>query len=227
MLHHVIDTISLFLYQHRYIFAFLGALLEGNVIMLLGGFLYKLGIFKFWGVIPVLITGYALNGYGWYVIGRLSGRRILEKWGPYFFLTKERLRKLERYFKKNTEITLIVSRITFGVSMYVFMIAGAFRTKAKKFFWCNLVATLIWVSTLFGIGYGFGASYQALNKVVKVIAVWLLIVFFITVVLIVIGFVYWLRRKDKIKFIEKVINQGCWIKLKLLVKKIGKFLTKN
>ena len=35
------------LYQHRYIFVFLGALFEGTFIMILAGVLYKFGYFKF------------------------------------------------------------------------------------------------------------------------------------------------------------------------------------
>ena len=128
----LIDTITPFLYEHRYIFAFLGALFEGTNIMLLAGFLYKLGIFKFWNVLAVLFVGYIINGYFWYALGYWGGRRILEKWGPRLFLTKQRLRKLENYYKKHTTKALIITRVTYGVSSYVFIIAGIFKTKLKS-----------------------------------------------------------------------------------------------
>jgi len=195
--------------------------------MLLAGFLYKLGIFKFWNVLAVLFIGYIINGYFWYALGYWGGRRILEKWGPRFFLTKKRLKKLENYFKKHTTKTLMISRITYGISSYIFIIAGIFRTKARKFFWCNLAGAFIWVFMMFGIGYSFGASYELLSKVVKVVAVWLVVVLFIITIVIAIALVYWLRRKAKAKFLEKIFNQRGWKRLKWLGKKIYKFLDDN
>ena len=223
----LIDAITLFFYEHRYIFAFLGALSEGTNIMLLGGFLYKLGLFKFWNILAVLFVGYIINGYAWYAIGRWGGRRILEKWGPRFFLTKERLRKLESYFKKHTVKTLIITRITYGLGGWVFIIAGIFKTKIRKFSWCNLVAAIIWIVMMFCIGYSFGASYELLTRVVKLVAVWTVALLFIATVLIAVILVYWLRRKAKIKFIERISNQGGWKRLKWLGEKVYKFLDDN
>lgn len=223
----LIDTITPFFYNHRYIFAFLGASLEGTNIMLLGGFLYKLGLFKFWNILAVLFLGYVINGYVWYTIGRLSGRRVLEKWGPRFFLTKERLKKLEDYFKKHTTKALIIARLTYGLSGWVFIIAGIFKTKLRKFSWCNLVAAIIWIIMMFGIGYSFGASYELLTRVVKLVAVWMVVLLFIATVLIAVILVYWLRRKAKIRFIERISNQKGWKRLKWLGEKIYKFLDDN
>lgn len=223
----IINTITPFLYAHRYVFAFLGALIEGTNIMLLGGFLYKLGIFKFWNILGVLTVGYIINGYGWYVIGRWGGRKILDKWGPRLFLTKKRLEKLEDYFKKHTTKTLIITRVTYGISSWVFIIAGIFKTKLGKFSWCNLVAAVIWVFMMFVIGYTFGASYALLSKVARLIAVWLAVALFVAIVLIAVLVVYWFRKKARIKFIEDIINHRGWKRLKWLGEKIYKFLDDN
>lgn len=227
MFHEFINTITPFLHQHRYIFAFLGALIEGTNIMLLGGFLYKLGIFKFWNIILTLLIGYIINGYAWYAIGRFGGRKILEKWGPRFFLSEKRLKKIEEYFEKHTTKALIISRITYGISSYVFIIAGTLKTRLRKFSWCNLVAAIIWVLTMFGIGYSFGASYELLSKVARLVAVWMVAILFIVIILITLGIVYWARKKARIKFMEKIVNHESWKKLKWLGEKIYKFLDDN
>lgn len=223
----ILNIILSFFYEHRYIFAFLGSIFEGTNIMLLAGFLSKLSIFKFWNILIVLLVGYFINGYGLYMLGRFGGRKILEKWGPRFFLTKERLIKLEDYFKKHTVKALVITRITYGISTYVFIIAGIFRTKFRKFFWCNLLASSAWVLIMFGIGYSFGASYELLGKVAKVVAVWLGVIVFIVVIVTAVWIVYWLRQKAKIKFLEKLFNHAGWEKLKQIGDKIRKFLTKD
>jgi len=223
----IIDTITPFFYQHRYIFVFLGALFEGTNIMLLAGFLYKLGLFKFWNVLGILILGYFLNAYSWYAIGRIGGPRVLEKWLPHFHFSKGKLKRLEFYFREHSTKAFFITRITYGLSCAFLMMAGALKMKLRKFFGVNILASFVWVIMMFSIGYTFGASYALLSKVVKVITVWLVVVLFIVITLVAIGLVYWLRKKARMKFLEKVFNQESWRKLKWLGEKIYKFLDKN
>ncbi len=216
----IIDTITPFLYQSRYVFAFLGSLLEGANIMLVCGFLYRLDLFKFWNILTVLLIGYILNGYLCYALGRFGGRKVLEKFGPKLFLTKTRIKKIEKYFRRHTIKALLLTRMTYGIGGYVYILAGIFRTKAKKFFWCNVLASMVWVMTTFFIGYTFGISYDLLSDVVKTIAVWMMVVLFILLMLGAIWFVYWLRRIAKTKLLEKMGNHKSWQTLKWVGKKI-------
>ena len=78
-----------------------------------------------------------------------------------------------------------------------------------------------------GIGYSFGASYAALSKLVKLVAVWLTVLLFVAIALIAIGLVYWLRKRARVRFIENIANHKGWKKLKWLGKKIYKFLDDN
>ncbi len=223
----IVDTITPFLYQHRYIFAFLGAVFEGTNIMLLAGFLYRLEVFKFWNLFFILFGGYILNGYFFYLLGRWGGRDFLEKWGPRFFLTQERIKKLEAYFKKHTVKTLLITRITYGLGAYVFVIAGIFKTKAKKFLWCNLFASFVWVSMMFTVGYIFGVSYEALSSLIRVVAVWVTVVLFIAIIAIPIALVFWMRKRAGKRFIETITNHKTWKFFKYWSKKLYEFLDDN
>lgn len=223
----ILNTITPFLYQNRYTFTFLGALFEGTNIMLIAGFLYKLGLFKLGKIILILLIGYILNGYLWYAIGYFGGKRILDKWGPYFFLTKERIKKLESYYKKHITKTLIITRVTYGISGCAFMIAGIFKTNHKKFFWCNLIGGIIWVLMMFLIGYSFGISYEAISRIVNIVAIWMFVTLFIVIIIIAMSLVYWLRQKARTRFIENILSHQRWEKIKWLGKKIYEFLNDN
>ena len=223
----VLDVVINFFYEHRYFFALLGALIEGNNIFIVSGFLAKLQVFDFWRILFVVLIGYFINGYALYAIGFFGGRRVLEKWGPRFFLSKERLEKLENYYKKHTIKALLATRMTYGISTYVFMMAGIFRTKLRKFFWCNLLASTGWVLLLFGIGYSFGASYELFHKVAKVVAVWIGVIMFIAIMGIAIWLVNRLKQKASLRFLQKVFDNDGWEKLKLFGKKISQVLSKN
>lgn len=202
----IVNSLLNLLSEHRYIFAFLGALFEGTYIMILAGILFKFGYFKFWAVMSVLATGYFLNGFGIYLMGHLGGYRILEKWGRRLRITKKLLEKLEGYFKKHSVKTLFITRITYGLSFPTLLIAGSFRMKWKKFLLVNLIATLVWIGATFGLGYVFGVSYEALGKVTKGIAIGLTIALFIVIILVSVLIVYWLRKFAKTSFVKNLEN---------------------
>lgn len=219
----IISTNSLvnLLYQHRYIFAFLGALFEGTFIMLLAGMLYKFGYFNFWGLITVLLAGYFLNGISWYLLGRFGGNAVLEKWVKRFRVGRKISHKLEEYFKEHSIKTLFITRITYGLSMFSFIIAGSLKMKWKKFLIVSFLAAIGWVFIMVGLGYVFGAGYRALSFVTKGITVGLTIILFAAIALISIFFVYWLRYLTRTRFI-----QGLETHHYPFVRKIGEVINK-
>jgi membrane protein DedA with SNARE-associated domain len=210
------------LYTHRYIFSFLGALFEGTFIMLLTGVFYKLGVFNFWGLMAVLMAGYFLNGIGLYLIGRYGGNKIME-WLKKFYLTKGITEKLEEYFKIHSVKTLFITRLTYGLSAPAFLIAGSFKMNFKKFITVSLIATIVWVSALVGIGYGFGASYKALSIVTKGIKFGLTIGLFIVLGLIALLIVYGMRWFTRTKFIKDLSEHKESQFLRWLGEKISNF----
>ena len=150
----VIDNSVLkLLYEHRYIFAFLGALFEGSFIMILSGALLKFGYVNFWGLAAVLISGYFLNGIGWYLLGRIGGNAIIEKLIKRFRVGRKIIGKLEGYFQKHSVKTIFWTRITYGFSMFGFMIAGSLKMNWKKFLVRKLVG---------GYRLGFGCRWSGI-----------------------------------------------------------------
>src|SRR4030042_4102270 len=200
------NSILRLLYEHRYIFAFLGALFEGTFIMLFTGVLYKLGYFNFWWLTAVLVFGYFLNGVIWYLVGKYGGNQVLDKWGKRLHVAGNLIDKLEKYFKNHSIKTIFITRITYGFSLLTILIAGSFRMKFKKFLFSSLAASIIWTLGLLGMGFLFGASYKALGVVTKSIAVGFAVILFLAIVLFWILFVYLLRYFARQKFIQDLEN---------------------
>jgi len=216
----IANSVLNLLSEHRYIFSFLGALFEGTYIMILTGVLFKFGYFKFWGLITVLTAGYFLNGVGFYLIGRIGGHQVLEKWGKRLHITRKLLEKLEEYFKKHSIKTLFITRITYGLSIPSFIIAGSFKMKWKKFIVVNLVAAIVWVLGMVGLGYVFGVSYKALGVVTKTVSIGLVIALFVIIVLFSVLIIHWLRKFAKMKFIKKLENHRF-----IFLRGVGKMIT--
>lgn len=198
------NTILRLLYEHRYVFAFLGALFEGTYIMLLSGVLFKFGYFNVWGIFAVLFLGYFLNGIAWYLMGRAGGYKILEKWGKRWHMTRRLIEKLEHYFKKHSAKTIFITRITYGLSMPALIIAGSLKMKWKKLLSITLVATIIWVLGAMGLGFVFGLGYSAMGRVMKTIATGLTILIFAMITLVLIMTIYFLMRFIRKRFFKEV-----------------------
>lgn len=220
-----IDTINnsvlQLLYEHRYIFAFLGALLEGTFIMVISGVLFKLGYFNLWHLFAILVAGYFLNGVFWYLIGKWGGHHVIEKFIKKFKAGQRAMEKLEEYFKNHSVKTLFLTRITYGIGMFTFMIAGSLRMKWKKFAPINVIATIIWVLGIGMLGYGFGASLGLLRNVTKGVTIGIIGIVFLLIILISISFVAWMRYFARTQFVKDLENHDS-----LVLSSIGGFIRK-
>jgi len=216
------NSILKLLYEHRYIFVFLGALFEGTFIMILSGVLFRFGYFNIFSLIATLTVGYFLNGLFWYLLGRIAGHTIVDKWIKRFKAGKKFADKFEDYFKEHSLKTIFWTRITYGVSMFCFMIAGSLKMNFKKFVAISLLASIGWVLLVGGIGYGFGASLQSLSTVTKGVTIAISLVAMLVIVLIALSIVYWLRRFARTKFVQELENHDSFI-----LSNMGRFIKKS
>jgi len=216
------NSVLQLLYEHRYIFAFLAALFEGTFIMILSGVLFRFGFFNLWQLFAVLVVGYFLNGVFWYLLGRIGGHHIIEKWIKKFHVGGKIINKLEDYFTRHSNKTLFLTRITYGFGMFSFMIAGSLKMQWKKFASISLLATIVWVLVVGGIGYGFGASIQSLSRVTEGVTIGISLVIGGLIILIAFSFIFWMRYFARTQFIKDLENHDS-----LVLSKIGEFIRKT
>jgi len=219
----VIDNSVLnLLYDHRYVFAFLAALLEGTFIMVLSGVLFRFGYFNLWEIFAVLVVGYFLNGVFWYLVGRVGGHQIIEKFIKRFKVGRKGMDKLEEYFNRHSAKTIFLTRITYGIAMFAFMIAGSLKMKWKKFASISLLATVIWVLGVGAIGYGFGASLQSLSGVTRGITIGIIAIIILLMVLVSVSFIAWMRYFARTQFVKDLENHDS-----VVLSTIGGFIRKG
>ncbi len=122
-----------------------------------------------------------------YAIGRFGGRALVERWGKYVFLTKERLDKAERFFDNHGGKIIVVARFIEGLRQANGLIAGITGMRWLKFLACNALGAALWVATWVSVGYFAGQHittiYDAITRyslyaviaAVVVIAAWILL----------------------------------------------------
>jgi membrane protein DedA with SNARE-associated domain len=122
-----------------------------------------------------------------YAIGRFGGRALVERWGRYVFLTKERLDKAESFFERHGGKIIVVARYIEGLRQANGIIAGIIGMRWLKFLACNALGAALWVGTWVSVGYFAGQHlttvYDAITQyslyaaiaAVLLIAAWILL----------------------------------------------------
>jgi membrane protein DedA with SNARE-associated domain len=98
-------------------------------------------------------------GYG---IGRFGGRRIVDRWGKYVFLTPERLDKAEMFFDRQGAKIITIARFIEGLRQANGIIAGITEMHWLRFLIYNALGAALWVGTWVSVGYFAGQHITAI-----------------------------------------------------------------
>jgi membrane-associated protein len=154
----------------KYPLLFIGAAIEGPILIIASGFLLHLGYFSFFPLFFALMLGDLAGDIVWYYIGEYFMDGFVRRFGKFFSITPEIVTKVKELFTKYHERILFISKITlgFGMSLGTLMVAGATRVKMSKFILLNFLGEFVIVGILLTVGYLFGQLYAQINQGFKV-----------------------------------------------------------
>jgi len=124
-----------------------------------------------------------------YYLALLLGRKILIKYGKYFFIKEEAIYKMDRFFYKHGAISTFSARLIPGIRQLISIPAGLSRMNLTKFSLYTALGAGIWASILIMIGYIVGDNQELINLYLKQITITILLCF------ILIGFWYYKYKK--------------------------------
>lgn len=155
----------------RYVIIFILAILEGPIVMITCGFLYRLGQFDFVPMYFSLVLGDLTADIGWYILGYFGAGPIVKKWGKFLNITPEIIQKIEKRFRTYQDKILFISKVTmgFGFALATLIVAGILRIQFKRFVALNFLGGLVWTFFLLLLGFFFGNLYFAITKPLKVV----------------------------------------------------------
>ena len=182
----------------RYPIVFPLAIVEGPLVMLISGFLIRIGFFDFWPIYLILMAGDLAGDIFWYFVGRNGGRPLIEKYGHYVNLTEENVERAEGFFQDHQTKILFISKITmgFGFALATLVAAGMAKVSFKKYFTINFVGQFIWTGILIGAGYFLGNFYTWVDKSLR----WAFVASLIVIAaLTIFGFGKFMRRQFSAK----------------------------
>ncbi len=178
----LVPQIAAFIDSSKYFLFFLGTFTEGPIVMISGGFLYRLGQVAFLPTYLALVFGDFTSDICWYFVGRYAARPFFNRYGHYFGITPVVIEKIERRFHHYSDWILVISKLTmgFGFSLATLTTAGMLRVSFWRYALINLVCGFVWTLFLFGVGYFFGNVYEIIPGYLQIIfpVILLLAVFF-------------------------------------------------
>ncbi len=135
-----------------------GTFLEGETVLLIGGYLAHAGYLALPWVIVTAFLGSFAGDQLFFFIGRRNGMAFLEK-RPHWNVKAERVRSRLR---QHQNILILTFRFLYGLRTVTPFLIGASGIRPVKFMLLNAAGAALWAVAVSLLGYGLGHTVALL-----------------------------------------------------------------
>lgn len=138
--------------------------IPSEIVMPYAGHLVAKGSLGLWST--TLVAGLANLAGSWlaYAVGRFGGRKVINRYGKYIFLSQKHLAQSERWFAERGEATVFLSRMLPAVRTFISLPAGIAKMDFLKFSIYSFLGSLPWNFALVYLGYIFTDKWDILQN---------------------------------------------------------------
>lgn len=154
-----------FIEEHRYLgylVLFLGMIVEGEVVLMIGGILANLNAFSLESVFIVSFLGVLANDVIWYQIGAYlknnHGQRNL------LLRAERKVKKLLPSVEHNPAYAIFISKFIAGLNHPTLVILGFLKINFKYFMKLQVLASLVWTLVFISLGFAFGHTAISVSR---------------------------------------------------------------
>jgi membrane protein DedA with SNARE-associated domain len=144
--------------------AFVGLVVPGETVMLLGGAVAGQGAIDVYLLIAIAWFAAWAGDTTSFFLGRRLGREFVMRHGPRFGIGHERFEKVEDYFGRHGGKTIFIGRFISLVRAFAPFIAGSSGMRYRAFVPYSILGTGLWASAHILIGYFFSRSIDSAAK---------------------------------------------------------------
>jgi membrane protein DedA with SNARE-associated domain len=141
--------------------------IPAEVTLIPAGYLIHKGELNFWWVYFASVLGTLGGSLANYAIAYHFGRRLLLKYGKYFFIDESKLDKMESFFHRHGAISMFTGRLLPGVKHFISFPAGLAQMRLRTFIAYTSLGGALWCGLLLGLGYVIGENEQMVNYYIK------------------------------------------------------------
>ena len=143
---------------YGYLAVFLGTLLEGETILLLGGYAAQRGHLSLPTVMAVAFAGSLLGDQTMFWMGHRYGRRILRKWPG----LEPRVARVKPLLDRFGNVFALIFRFFYGLRNITPLAMALGGFPPRRFLALNAVGAGIWAAIVSTVGYVFGDAAKAM-----------------------------------------------------------------
>ena len=184
-------TLESLIQDYGYLAIIIGAFLEGETILVLGGIAAQQGLLNLYTVMLCAFCGSYAGDQLAFTIGRHYGAKILER-------KPQWKKKADYLFSKSArflDFWMVIFRFFYGLRNPTPWVLGAGNVSYKRFLLLNGIGAALWAILVSYGGYAFGLLIE--NFMGKMRAASKILIFIIIVVIFVAIALYFLRKRKQ------------------------------
>jgi len=162
-----------------------------EIILIPAGYLASKGDMNLGMIMASALGGSLVGAFINYYLALLLGRKILKKYGKYFFISENALEKMDNYFDKHGAISTFIGRLIPGIRQLISIPAGLSRMNLVVFSSYTALGAGIWALILTMLGYFIGENQELIDTYLKQITM----VVLVALVLLGSWYAYYQRNK--------------------------------
>jgi len=167
--------------------------IPSELIMPLAGFTASKGDMQLSLAIAAGTIGTVLGALPWYYAGKLLSeerlRDLADKYGKWIAVSGADIDKANRWFTRHGNKAVFLCRLVPGVRTLISLPAGINNMPLIPFLAYSTGGTILWVSFLTLAGYKLAENYERVDEYLAPVSK-------IVVVIVVIGFILWVIKKN-------------------------------
>ena len=162
-----------------------------EIILIPAGVLIADGKMNMYLVFIVSIFGSLFGALINYYLAMFVGRRFLNRYGKYFFVSQNSLERMDNFFENHGHISTFTGRLIPGIRQLISIPAGLSKMNLKLFLVYTGAGAGVWSIILIALGYFIGKNQELISIYLKEIT----IATVIAVILLIAGYVFYKKRK--------------------------------
>ena len=137
------------LHQYGYLLIFIGTFLEGETLLMLGGYFAHRGYLDLYGVMATAFVAAVCGDQVFFHIGRRHADKLFARFPHLHDKVRIAVHRAERH----QNAVVLCMRFLWGLRIAVPVAMGMTRMQARKFFWLNLLSAAIWAALFASLGF--------------------------------------------------------------------------
>lgn len=185
-----IDFWTNLLQTYQYIIVVVGALVEGEMVLILAGAAAYHGYMALPLVMLISFLGAIFHDVLLFFVGRLWGRKLLQRQSKWH----NRIQKVARLIQKYDSYFIMSFRFIYGIRTITPLVVGSGPTSFKRYFSLMIISAAVWAIVISYVGYSCAMALETIlhhfNHAKKYLAAGLAL-------LLCGGYVFFRRRRQK------------------------------